>query len=58
MPYKGAALLALLFQCLYWCDAGAEDTELVNDCGESRWALELAAHCCAMPGSAQKLWPV
>lgn len=35
-----------------------EDTELGNDCGESRWALVLAAHCCAVAGSAEKLWPV
>lgn len=32
-----------------------EDTEPVNYCGESRWALVLAAHCCAVAGSAEKL---
>lgn len=30
----------------------------MNDCGESGWALVLAAHCCALAGSAEKLWLV
>lgn len=34
------------------------DTELVNYCAEYGWALVLAAHCCAVAGSAEKLWPV